>query len=76
MNVDGRSGIILVSNCKGEDAMNEKQADKAIELLGEIRDELKKITSEAGSINSNTDYTYNVKTIADDILELLKEKMN
>lgn len=56
--------------------MNEKQADKAIELLGEIRDELKKITSEAGSINSNTDYTYNVKTIADDILELLKEKMN
>lgn len=76
LNVDGWSGIILVSNCKGEDAMNEKQADKVIELLGEIRDELKKITSEAGSINSNTDYTYNVKTIADDILELLKEKMN
>lgn len=56
--------------------MREDQADKIIELLGEIRDELKKISSEAGSINSNTDYTYNVKNIADDILDLLKEKLN
>ncbi len=55
--------------------MREDQADKIIELLGEIRDELRNISSEAGSINSNTDYTYNVRNVADDILAFLKEKM-
>ena len=56
--------------------MTEKQADKIIELLGEIRDELKNISSEASSINCNTDYTFNVKNIVDDILDLLKEKLD
>lgn len=56
--------------------MREDQADKIIELLGGILDELKNISSEASSINGNTDYTYNVKNIADDILDLLKEKLN
>ena len=55
--------------------MSEEQAEKIIELLGEIRDELKSISSDASSISSNTDYTYNVKNIADDILDLLKEKL-
>ena len=55
--------------------MNEKQADEIIKLLKEIKDELKNISSEASSISSNTDYTYNVKRASDDILELLKEKL-
>ena len=56
--------------------MREDQADKIIELLGEIRDELRNISSEASSINSNTAYTYNVRNTADDILDLLKEKLD
>ena len=55
--------------------MNEKQADEMIELLKEIRDELKYISSEASSISSSTDYTYNVKLIVDEILDTLKEKL-
>lgn len=56
--------------------MTKDQADKIIELLGEIKDKLSEIASEAGSINSNTDYTYNVKNVSEDILDLLKEKLD
>ena len=59
----------------GENTMTENQADEVIKLLKEIKDELKIIASESASVNSNTDYTYNVKNIADDILDLLKEKL-
>lgn len=55
--------------------MNEKQADEIIELLREIKDELKIISSETASVNGNTDYAYSVKSVADDILDLLKEKL-
>lgn len=55
--------------------MTENQADEVIKLLKEIKDELKIIASESASVNSNTDYTYNVKNIADEILDLLKEKL-
>ena len=75
MNIDGWNGIISVSNVREEMPMNEKQADEIIKLLKEIKDELKTISSETASVNGNTDYTYNVKNIADDILDLLKEKL-
>ncbi len=55
--------------------MNEDQADEIIVLLKQIRDELKNISSDAETISSNTDYTYNVKNIADDILDLLNKKI-
>lgn len=75
MNIDGWSGIIFVSKCMGENTMTENQADEVIKLLKEIKDELKIIASESASVNSNTDYTYNVKNVADEILDLLKEKL-
>ena len=56
--------------------MREEQADKIIELLGEIRDKLTYIASDVSSTSSNTDYTYNVKNVAEDILDLLKEKLD
>lgn len=59
----------------GENTMTENQADEVIKLLKEIKDELKIIASESASVNSNTDYTYNVKNVADEILDLLKEKL-
>ena len=59
----------------GENTMTENQADEVIKLLKEIQDELKIIASESASVNSNTDYTYNVKNVADEILDLLKEKL-
>lgn len=49
--------------------MTEQQADKIIELLTEIRDEIKNVASECSSIQFETSYVSNVKNVAEDILE-------
>ena len=76
LNIGGWNGIIFLSNlARRITIMNEDQADEIIVLLKQIRDELKNISSDAETISSNTDYTYNVKNIADDILDLLNKKI-
>ena len=51
----------------------EEKLEKNNELLVDAIKELKQIKSEASSINGNTDYTYNVKNTAEEILEFLKK---
>lgn len=53
--------------------MNEEKIDKIIELLTEIRDELKEVNSECSSIHSETMYISDVKNMAEDILEEIKK---
>ena len=52
--------------------MNEEKIDKIIELLTEIRDELKEVNSECSSIHFETMYISDVKNMAEDILEEIK----
>ena len=53
--------------------MTERQADKIIELLTEIRDEIKNVVSECNSIQFQTSYVSNVKNVAEDIWEEVKK---
>lgn len=53
--------------------MDEEKINKIIELLTEIRDEIKSVKSECSSIQFETSYISNVNSTADDILEEVKK---
>lgn len=54
----------------------DEKLEKNNQLLNEVISKLNDIESEASSVSSNTDYTYNVKNVAEDILDFLKENLN
>lgn len=53
----------------------EEKLEENNELLQDVSRKLSDIESEASSINSNTDYTYNVKNVAAEILDILERKL-